>query len=138
MEISDSVGFVVRLLFVHLSNTPLYIALIVGVVVAARQRTRSASSARLALIGFSLALGGMFVFTSINAVLPVWLFSSGIRASSLGLYLGATGFVSVLVQTVAWGCLIAAFSRAWQTGQEQRSPTYERDGESQPPNEFGV
>lgn len=129
MSINDSLSSILRLLFVHLSSTPLYIALIIGIVVALRQRAAYPASTRLALIGFSLALGGALVFTTINALLPLWLFSSGISASTLGVYVGAIGFVGILVQTTAWGCLIAAFSRAWQVGQERRGSTYERGGE---------
>lgn len=135
MEISDSVGSVVRLVFVHLSNTPLYIALVIGIVVALRQRAAYPASTRLALIGFSLALGGLLVFTTINALLPLWLFNSGSSATEFGIYASVIGFVGVLVQAIAWGCLIAAFSRAWKAGPERRGSTYERSGESQPPND---
>lgn len=129
MSAVDTFGSVVRLLFVHLANTPLYIALIVGIVIALRQRAAYPASTRLALFGFVLALFGILVFTTINTFLPLWLFSSGVSTGNLGMYLSAVGFVGVLVQTVAWGCVVAALSRAWQSGQGRGNPTYDRSVE---------
>lgn len=91
-----------------LSNGPVYLVMIVGIVLSLQYSHRFPRAARLSLLGFSILLLNSLVGTYLSQMLPKFLFEQGSSAESIGLVLGLRAVIQSLISAAGFGFLLAA------------------------------
>lgn len=117
METSD----LTQALWSQLGALPLYVAWLAGLVAAVVTWRRHPTVSLLT----SVSLVVMLVLTFASRLLNVWVVRLGAQAGwsahEIGLFLGVYGFVSALIEAVAWGLVIAAVF-LWRPGATKAVP----------------
>lgn len=110
-------NFLAQSISAYLTQIPVILVWLAGIVIAIYNRRRYPQAAVLTLIAVLLFLFTSLAGTAFNTWLPFALHARGMAASRMGLIAGIISIVRAILNAIAFGLLLAAIF-----GWRQKSP----------------
>jgi hypothetical protein len=92
----------------YLTQLPMLVVLLVGIVLALVNWGRNPKAASLALFGLVILLAQALIAPAVNNWLPVWLLGRGFGAARIGLFNTIRAAIAATVRAVGYGLLLGA------------------------------
>jgi hypothetical protein len=105
---TDTTSLLSALFIGLLSQAPMVIVLIVGLVMAARYSSLYPRAAQFVTIAMIVFLVEIFLGSLLTYMIPSWVLSGGMSTSQVSFIYGGIGFLRSLISVVGFALLIAA------------------------------